>query len=1314
MFIDRYAAISSYLQRVNIVLAENTITESRSYPLLTSEEAIPSLASGEWDQQVADNDELQFQDLAADGAGYKYLVNSDSLNDGLWAIYEVTAAETIETLQLNRVQAYDTNQYWDTVTWYAADFSPFTKIDYVVAEFTDLATISDPENNAVAKVIHNSVGSWEIYQYIDGNWIRVALENGTIQLSETLWDADATADSATELRQIIKSINEEILIGDIAIERNKALISVFNYVLAEQPTVAWLVKTSLIDVTQNVRGLTQFAVYQKDNQDYLQEYITEAKPYHVKIKDFSQSYDGIDYMYGTVTDFDCPAFFSTEFQQFISPILDDGAALVTDPSNKKPDDEIWQTQPWSEWFQNYALEVDSILVTNGGTGYTIVPEVIVTGTSTTPAVLEAVIGAGGVISEVVVTDPGAGYMAPPVITFAGSDGIGATAIARVANPVVRSIKTVVKYDRYEYASKVATFESNDETTTRNLVFLYTGTLQQAAENNEIPTLYRVTELYTDADDNDIFDATKFEEVPYFLSIDGERQYIDATADTTLISVDSDDFTVDESGGGLDAIERKYMREGIARWYETEDASGAPSGVFLNENDNSESRNFVRYLDAVYKVIEFSPSTEFSSTKYEKIDIDTLGGIDRTTGYYVSDVNNPGLDLALLFDGIAYPGVQVDGSTFGITDDELDVIYASDFTDDYLGTRPEDINVDGGAFIDTYHSHAPEELVPGSIFDTLDLRVLSRPGSDFLADGHGFALNGVVFDVTTSPQTFSFSGITEHPISVLISNITTGAMLYETQDFAIDWPNQEVTITSGITAGDDVKIFVYEIGGGNQLYRGVLTGADISAYATADATTPFADANTVTVDAVTNAFTVPVKNNEITEAIVFVNGVLTTVTTNYIDNYTSAVVLPSPPAATDFITVTIFGASTSSASYPLVELYTYDGSAIDPGSSLDGKNRHNAIVEVNGYRLRPPEAARHIADGTAVDFLFPDSGGYPTDSVSGNEVDVYVNNTLQIPVTDFTNSPTGTGTTRFVTFATAPAAGDIVDVYVRTASDYWYSGTEITFGTAPSNGDTVAVTTFRDVSELDILTQVFQGPTTISEIQVDVFESTDFDTLAFDFDIGVNSSVNIFTLDRPEIVNDNRLWVTLNGERLVIGSGFTVINNNQVVLLVPTIQPTDVVAITSITDNVITNGSTFRLFKDMRDTVGMYRMSDSSTTFLVADLANTDDIIEVNDASVLGEPDLNNAVFGILIVNGERITYRERDTVNNTVSGLRRGTAGTGAPVLHSINDVVTDVSKRSLVEWDYDKIWYEQGTSTASNGVPLQDQTTIPAKFIKT
>jgi hypothetical protein len=47
------------------------------------------------------------------------------------------------------------------------------------------------------------------------------------------------------------------------------------------------------------------------------------------------------------------------------------------------------------------------------------------------------------------------------------------------------------------------------------------------------------------------------------------------------------------------------------------------------------------------------------------------------------------------------------------------------TQTIFGSRTEDINIDGGAYFDTYSSHAPEELVPGVTFDNLNIVVTTR-------------------------------------------------------------------------------------------------------------------------------------------------------------------------------------------------------------------------------------------------------------------------------------------------------------------------------------------------------------------------------------------------------------------------------------------------------------------------------------------------------------------------------------------------------------------------------------------------------------
>jgi len=87
-----------------------------------------------------------------------------------------------------------------------------------------------------------------------------------------------------------------------------------------------------------------------------------------------------------------------------------------------------------------------------------------------------------------------------------------------------------------------------------------------------------------------------------------------------------------------------------------------------------------------------------------------------------------------FDITSFDNVEYDEDGVPqLGDGAVDTIIRSNYTDASLGLRPEDINVDGGAYVDTYSSHAPEELVPGITFDTLDMKVYTKinDGADVL-------------------------------------------------------------------------------------------------------------------------------------------------------------------------------------------------------------------------------------------------------------------------------------------------------------------------------------------------------------------------------------------------------------------------------------------------------------------------------------------------------------------------------------------------------------------------------------------------------
>ena len=1198
MFVNRFLALKNYLGQANTVLAQFPIVETRSLALLNSYDPEPAASTGAWDKRVANLEELSYQNLNAVPLGYKYLVSSDSNNNGLWTIYQVAAIGTLlgeVGLNLIRVQNYDTRNYWSTIDWYSPSYNQYTRISLEVPNESALETITVAEGSAV-KVIANAQGKWEIYLYSSGNWTRVGLQNGTVEFSKVLWDYAAGRfgfdsevfdaqyyDQAPiiETRKIIEAINQELLIGDLLIERNNLLMLIFNYILSEQQAPNWLIKTSLIDVDHTIRDLVPFQIYRRDNQDFVLDYINEVKPYHVQIREFNLRYQGLDRYLGSLTDYDLPAYYDPLQKLFVSPVLDNTGTLST-TSSVPSTSPIWQTFPYNQWFQNYLLSIESVTIVSSGSGYSVAPEVVVTGNCLRQAVMTARINSAGEVVEITVLDAGAGYSETATITFDSGSGSGALAVAVMGNGQVRNIVTTIKYDRYQYAS----------------------TIQEWIPN---------------------------------------------------VNYDNGD----------------QVRYANIVWA-------------ANSDDSTGVR-----------------SETFDPTQWVKIDAATLSGVDRTMGFYTPTVNQPGLDLAQLISGVDYPGVQVDAPDFdqntgfdvgnfdvnpydnisygpegAPTYDPaiLDAIYESNFVDPYLGTLPTSINVDGGAFVDAYESHAPEELVPGITYDTLDFRVYTTPGADWSGDGHGFPMGQRKFEYDPASPELDFAGVLTYPVQVRVFNQTTEVELSLDIDYTINWVNFVVTMLSSNGTGDIIAVVAYALGGGNQVYTDSYIGSDI-------------------VDTVI----IPFPYDLITDFAIFSNGTQVT-------DYTASAVVPgrtliefgSSFVSTDRVTITALGSGSASVttgwSTPVTQYILSDGSlSYTLTNSVQGTNPINAIVNKNGVRARPSQGIEYTGNGSQLTYALPDRGGYDQSLIGGNDVSVYINNVAQTLGVNFVLDPDDGSTARSVTLTTAPAIGATVLISVRTKAQYWIVGNTITFqpaqGLIPVLGDVITVTTFNDTAEQNMVTHVFVGPTTQGTQIAEGYDITLYDEGnipnalgSFDYSTGIIVSSNAFNIGQT-ILSPERLVVTLDGRYLFPDTGYTV-DGSTVTVLGPVINAAQIVAITMFAQEAVPSAMAFRIFQDMRGQQTTYRITPSTTATVTQAVLATDDIIYVDNANALAQPNLPNGFFGLITINGERITYRYRDTVANTVSGLRRGTAGTGAAA-HAMGSLIYDIGAANLLAPEY-------------------------------
>ena len=703
VFVNNLLAYKELITYVNNVFAQNLISQGYDLSLLENGEPIPAMSSGAWETEVATFEILTFINVNTIDAGYRVLVDVDETVDNLWTIYTLQADKT---WKLTRVQSYRPTDYWQYIDWYAPGISADTVPNYTVNTLADVSSITTLRSGNIIKVLNNGQNKWVLLQVFANVVNTIGLESGTIKLLDNLWNIQEYGMSfdndlfdtqrfdqnpSLESRQILQSLKDNIFINELKTNFVEMFFTQIYYVLTEQKSVDWVFKTSLVDVIQKIDGLKQPQIYARDNQDVYRSYIEEVKPYHTTIREYITDYQGNENWNGYTSDFDVPAYYDPVLQQYRSPsgeFAQDASAL--------------QRIEYRDWLLSYPYSINEIKVVDGGTGYTSAPNVTITGSTLNNDAVAVAKVTGGVVTRITLLYPGTNYITQPVVTITGGSGTGARGYAVLGDNPVRKIKTTLVYDRLTFGSAVLEWAAN--------------------------TSYSQGDIITYA--NVAYQAVR-----------------DFSSGTTFVGNDL---------------------------------------------------------------------TEYKASNFENAN-------DRIQSYYTPETGLPGKDFGLLQYGIDYPGVEVQGplytdaggfdagpfdlapfdalsidtdGTYIISDSLLDSKIESLYTDSSLGTRPEDIIVDGANYVssqviewtaNTYYpqstvlkndgsyyitnigvttgstfsstdlkryplnpytafsSHAPEELIPGRVYDTLDITV-STLATDASSASYATWANVTAFDV----------------------------------------------------------------------------------------------------------------------------------------------------------------------------------------------------------------------------------------------------------------------------------------------------------------------------------------------------------------------------------------------------------------------------------------------------------------------------------------------------------------------------------------------------------------------------------------
>jgi hypothetical protein len=632
---------------------------------------------------------------AGTGSGICYprsiLVAADANYNDYWSIYQKNADGTAT---LVKVQVFDTTNFWSKVDWYATGFNNKTKINYTVDSFYQTYTLS-LSNNDVVKIRNNGGNLFELYQYRAGKLRLVGLQDGTIQLSDSLYKENRfdyfgfdsvpyDLGSNIELRYILKGLKEDVFVNDLAEYYNKFLFAIIEYVLSEQKYVDWIFKTSFVSIAHKFEGLVQTSSYIKDQQDLYRQYIEEVKPYRTKIREYNLNYSATDELSGSaVSDFDLPPYYDRDLERFRSPsgdLLTDSVLLTNNPKYK-------------DWTNNHSYEVASIELAERSKGYLNNPDISIVGTDLTgtgAAAVSAISSVDGSINKITVINTGRGYITTPIVNISGTGytpmskyanltisvpgnisgnvSSNATVVAltnvknavgspRLYNGKVRKIKTVIRFDRVQYTSAVNDWQSNTVYSAGSYVS-YQGV---GYKNNT------------------------------------------GIAISASVYFDSSKWTVVSSSSFNNANDR------IMAYYQ-------PTPTMIPKILNRLISGLDNPQANVVASVDIDSIISGGSFKGETVapNLITVG-----EKYIITNLGNTNFVAMGAAENTV--GVIFTATAAGSGTGKLVVAIGSSAFANVGGISSEDITVNGGAFISEILSHAPQELLPGSMFDSLNIR-----------------------------------------------------------------------------------------------------------------------------------------------------------------------------------------------------------------------------------------------------------------------------------------------------------------------------------------------------------------------------------------------------------------------------------------------------------------------------------------------------------------------------------------------------------------------------------------------------------------
>ena len=736
-------------------------------------------------------------------------------------------------------QSYNTSEFWNYVDWIDDTYNPAQDIVVTVDEPYQLGVLSNVPAANYVKVRNAGDGRYIILRKVTADqtvgtynldYDLVYQENGTIQISNNLWNRadsvfgwdqlagfDLTLFDQTptvEINNILRGILEDVFVNYLKVYYNLIFFKMIKHAVSEQKFIDWAFKTSLINVVNYAGELDQRPVYKLNNESYYSEYINEAKPYHTKVRNFTVNYTATDVTSAVLTDFDLPSVYDQSISQF-RPITFGSTEL--------------NQYPWKSWANNYAYSVASVEVFDGGSGYDIPPKVEIVaqlGDTGSGATAEAYIALGKV-TQIIVTNPGSGYTATPVINLIGGGSTTLTPAkvgVRLENNKVRSNKISMKFDRVSGYNEITDLNASDRyvATTKQTEFDLTWAPNPdknfiTVRVNGIRILsgeYNIktyTEKYngyskkkgslilvSPPGNKAVVTIAYKKDASLYHAVDRIRDFYEPTdgmpgntATMLMLGLEYPGVTVDtlpfRASAGWDST--PY---GDSNW----DDYVSETGYYRVVSTGTTSTYTLPYVPANEERINvYFNSARIDDPYYSVYDGVTIqpngrktAPIGTTMQTFVGDGYVNTVDIGTTSTGVVEFRLETSDGSSPVVDLDLDTYISGGNVIDGVLSRSddlEDINIDGDQFVSTTNSYGPEENLPGRVSDSLGMNVFTYANSGTaLVVNKKYIKNPAVvrYDIGHIPPN-------AESVEVLLDNIR----LTNNVEYAIDFDTQEIVL-----------------------------------------------------------------------------------------------------------------------------------------------------------------------------------------------------------------------------------------------------------------------------------------------------------------------------------------------------------------------------------------------------------------------------------------------------------------------------------------------------------------------------------------